>query len=474
MFNKIVKRMAAGLLCAAMVACYDYDDIGPLAGGADLALVDFSTDVTTRANTLIDDTAALKKTTGIGVFAYFTDEKPWAEATAKATTAEYFMYNQRVTWGVQRVDTLDDKPEPAYGWIYSPPKYWPNSSGNAAPRYISFFAYAPYVAEPESGAGVIGMPGNENWLPHLKYKTGTVGNMVDLLYAEPVFDATRNGHGLIEVKDGKNQYQKVLLEFHHALACVEVYIQRGYEEPHFSGNVLKDKGTKLFVSQLELASKSDIYDEGVLDLAYSTPEETTSGDDASGNGAGSDSPEKGLWSDLKSSLDKKLTYTEELFNDSISGTTKTDLPVIVDRELNKWGLADYGVDEKERCLFKNGDALFFLPQTLELTPTLTYTMVTRDNELVLSDYTDKSGNKYARIAHNVTGNTLKLNVQQGKRYKLLIHVDVEHVSCEVVSVTDWDFPLRFDPSVVSDFNEENKNHTLDEHNHEQNEENKAD
>lgn len=425
----------ACLLCLITAACSDSRND---ATSVDVGMtpIGFSTDVSMRANILIKDTTDLKKT-GIGVFAYFTDNKKWADS--KTDAIPDFMYNQQVSWGIQRIDSTGEDKKPVYGWIYSPVKYWPNSSENATPRYISFFAYAPWQAESTSTANVIEMPNDTDKSPHLKYKMGAVGNMTDLLYADPVIDATRNGHGLITDNGTNNTYQKVPLKFHHALACVEIYIQRIYDEPHYSGKTPEDeKQTKLFVSKLELASNTSVYEEGYLDL------------------------ETGGWKYLEPSVDNaKLTYTEDMFNDSISGTVETNLNIIADRELNKWGRDGFGIDERERCLFKESN-VFFFPQELTLTPTLTYTMVTRDNELLLNDYTDISGNKYARIKHEVQGNSLKLNIQKGKRYRLLIHVEAEHISFEVASVTDWDFPMRFDPSMGNDFKDENINHTLNE------------
>ena len=438
----------AALIALLASGCSDAisgDDVTPPAVDDSFVPISFYTDVSTRANTILNDTEALKNSVGIGVFAYFTDEKQWKDFTdgkqsGENTTDEYpipdYMYNQRVYWGIQ---SAPEGADPVRGWVYSPVKYWPNSSGNSTPRYISFFAYAPWEEDPDiSGAtyGIVGMPDSNDKTPHLRYKVGAAGSMTDLLYATPAIDATRNGNGLIEVSDGENNgerkyvYQNVPLVFHHALACVEVYIHRIYDEPIFSGKVPEnEKETKLFVSKLEFESNPIVHDEGILNL------------------------ETGQWENTKGET-SRLIYAETALNDSLSGTTSTDLNVITNTELYKWGYDNYGVDEKERCLFAENDGLFFIPQTLTITPTLTYTMVTRDNELALSDYVDISGNKYARIVNEVRGNELKLKIEQGKKYRLIIHIGVEHISFEVASVTDWDFPMRFNPTVDGFVNEE--------------------
>ena len=75
-------------------------------------------------------------------------------------------------------------------------------------------------------------------------------------------------------------------------------------------------------------------------------------------------------------------------------------------------------------------------------------MVTCDNELEHDYLTDSKDNRYFRILNTVEGTPIKLNLEQGKRYKLLIHVGVETILFEVISIEDWDFPLRFKPDVV--------------------------
>ncbi len=89
-------------------------------------------------------------------------------------------------------------------------------------------------------------------------------------------------------------------------------------------------------------------------------------------------------------------------------------------------------------------------------------MVTHDDDLAIDYYTDLEGKKYSRIVNEVTGNTMTIDFQAGKRYKMLIRVGVEHVSFEVLSIVDWDFPLRYNPDVVSPYTDENIGHRVDE------------
>ena len=411
-------------------------------------VVEFSTDMsdddelwadpdearTTRAATgIISSLADLKALTdGFGVFAYFTDATPWANAVSgKAVdAADYpvpdFMLNQSVTWGRLNDGTTN-------GWTYTPPKYWPNSTDNATPRRISFFAYAPWTysdADGDTGEteGIISVTNSSDKSPHVEFKQpSSPSQQVDLLWASCT-DATRNGNGLIVVDGDSHTYQKVPLTFKHVLACVEVYVQRIYDEPTYGGkHPDKEEHTKLFVSELKLQHTATITSSGKLNLST------------------------GGWYG-KSGSASAMTFAEAVLNDAVSSSDM----------LEKWALSGYGADQELRPLFKNGNPLMLMPQELTLTPTLKYTMLTQDNNLELSTVTDSEGNKYARIDHETAGNQINLTLQGGKKYRLVLHIGVETVRFEVVSVTDWDFPMRFNPSIGSDFHQEEQSHTINE------------
>ena len=467
--------------------------------------VSFSTDLGSKSSRVttgtINNTDALRASgDGFGVFAYLTDGKTWAKAkTADADLSEFknfFMQNQQVTWGVQYVDG-DDKLH--YDWVYYPLKYWPNSTKNATARYISFFAYAPWAdasASPE--AGVINYVRDGDRLPHVIYKLGAPNQQVDLLWANCI-DATRNGQGLItKTTSGTpavttHTYQKVPLEFHHALSAIDIYVQRVYDEPAYTGKIPNAVlYPTLYISKLELTSTTAASD-GKNGLQLS----------------GRFDLENGTWSDPGASYpgapnawtawtagEVKLTYDETMLNDTLRGTTSTDPDVISDMELDKWKWvldthnnddpADdewvdattiseselaatpnrwkdaYGVSEVERNLIKNTMTQVLIPRKVTLIPTLTYSMVVRDDALLVDYLTDSEGHKYTRIINEVPGNSVTLDLVAGKRYTLLIRIGVEHISFELVSVVDWDFPMRFTPDVVSDFEKDEIGHILNE------------
>lgn len=492
--------------CAALLtACSGSDGESgddDYAGENGPVAVSFATKVAreqTRATTgLIYDLKGLQAMgEGFGVFAYLTDGKSWSGALSEdADLSEFkyfFMQNQQVTYGVQYVDGDDDR---HYDWVYSPLKYWPNSTDNATARRISFFAYAPWAdasASPE--AGVINYVRDGDRLPHVIYKLGAPNQQVDLLWANCI-DATRNGRGLITADASPlpaANFQKVPLEFKHALSAVNFYVQRVYDEPAYTGKVPSTLlYPTIYISKLELTS--DAPDSGKNALQKSGKLSLIDGTwDDDGTWVGTD--------------DVTITYDETQLNDTIRGTTDNREEYIRDFELDKWKwildtkntpttdddewvdataipeselTADananrwksaYGLSEVERNLIKNNVPQMLLPRKVTLIPTLTYSMVVRDDALVLRDdtttpvtgyMTDTEGHKYSRIVNTVEGNSLTLDLVAGKRYTVLIRVSAQHVSFELVSVVDWDFPMRYQPGMVTDFDPENVEHRLDE------------
>ena len=421
----------------------------------------------TRATTgAISDLKAVPE--GFGVIAYLTDEQTWSEAkdawvSSGITNKEYgtgsnfprpdFMYDQPVTWY-----------ETEGRWGYSPMKYWPNYTDNDntthGPRRISFFAYAPFVdgsvINAASGTGVTGMTWAEDLRPHVIYTVDEDGtNPVDLLWAKKT-DATRNGEGLIYFESTTEKWQAVPLEFKHALSCVDVYVQRVYDEPTYSGKTAgkETDTTKIFMQELKFTStntaSNGLFKKGRLNL------------------------EDGKWSSFADSNNSyaqvwqagtgSLTFPATAFVDSIAGTLSEVEADIRNLELEKWGDKTTGVDQDSVKLFKAG-SIMLIPQDDELTitPSIKYSMVTRGDpgDLVYSPLVDAAGNHYSRILNDVTGNELKLKLVAGKRYKLVIRIGVEHVTFQVQSVVDWDFPIRLTPE-PSDLKEEKISHKLNE------------
>ena len=120
----------------------------------------------TRATSL--DDAALK-TEGFGVLAYYTQNSAWTAAAATATPN--FMHNQKISWST--ANSL---------WNYSPIRYWPNNTNDK----VSFFAYAPFEANPITGAskGIKLSTNTATGTPSINFSiNGSITNQVDLVYA---------------------------------------------------------------------------------------------------------------------------------------------------------------------------------------------------------------------------------------------------------------------------------------------------
>lgn len=471
--------------------------------------VSFSTTVehetATRATTgLISNDEALKGVTeGFGVFAYLTEtqdfkkqfptdpasEEPSKEASAYSGFANFFMQNQQVTWGVQYVENGDDADLTNdivhRDWVYDPLKYWPNTTDNATNRYISFFAYAPWVdTSTNPTSGIVACTRADDRSPHVIYKLGPYDGQVDLLWANAI-DARRNGNGLISV--GRNEkdtedsllFQKVPLNFNHALAGIDIYVQRVYDEPAYTGKIPKAVlYPVIYINQLELKSTA-------LDAGDSMNGLQTSGKLSLIDGTWSDPGGDYAWAE---NSEVTLTYSDQMINDTISGTLSDDKEFIRDVELDKWkwildtkgtdstdddewvdatAISEeeltanptrwkdaYGLSEVERNLIKNGATQMLIPRKVTLIPTLTYSMVVRNDDLQLDYLTDSEGHRYSRIINEIVGNSITLDLKAGKRYTLLIRVGVEHVTFQVVSIVDWDFPMRYTPTLINDFEEE--------------------
>ena len=142
-----------------LVACTK-DDVTTTASFEELKAtqptpVAFSTYLGDQAVTRAGATGAMTtetlKTNGFGVFAYHT------VAAYNSSTAPNFMYNQQVSYN-----------STSSAWTYTPVKYWPNdfangnvdnssAQGTGTNGFLSFFAYAPYVATSSLTSETIGI-----------------------------------------------------------------------------------------------------------------------------------------------------------------------------------------------------------------------------------------------------------------------------------------------------------------------------
>lgn len=150
-----------------------------------------------------DGTAESLRELGAGVFAAHTGLHTYVNSNVSPG----FMYNEKVTYNAgENV------------WEYAPVKYWPNGVDGSS-EYVSFFAYAPYVAEPGKASNKYNTCitdfslSNEQGDPWLVYQLGGerddfFDKQVDLLYC-------------VRLDEKKiSDFRRVPLQMSHALAGI--------------------------------------------------------------------------------------------------------------------------------------------------------------------------------------------------------------------------------------------------------------
>ena len=139
---------------------------------------------------------------GFGVFACHTGLHPYVSSAITSN----FMWNQRVAYNTT-----------ASIWDYTPVRYWPDPIEGLSP-YISFFAYAPYAANPGTGSTVAdqcivdlihSVEGGDPWLV---YQLGGSEDDWQDSQADLLYDFQR------DQQQGEVP-QRVSFNFRHALAC---------------------------------------------------------------------------------------------------------------------------------------------------------------------------------------------------------------------------------------------------------------
>ena len=209
MMKRYLILMTAATLVAACSNDADEVESGYVPSNNAIA-IDASTDdeLTTRASGEINDNTTLQAKS-IGVFGSYTGELKYENTTVSPD----FMYNQEVKYENG-------------SWTYRPVKYWPNDSRD----YVSFFAYAPFVENPQSNTeGIIDMSKlYDLGDPWVNYRIAadpwsTTSPQVDLLYGQQ--ELTEGGNTtyipwLDQQKPTDPVNGKMKFTFRHALACI--------------------------------------------------------------------------------------------------------------------------------------------------------------------------------------------------------------------------------------------------------------
>ena len=192
----------------------------------------------TRADA-IGDVKGLVENDGFGVFAYEQGTTPWATYRA-SNTYPNFMYNQHVEG--EMLDLISAK------WTYAPVKYFSN---NLNAKH-SFFAYAPYKANPS----VVFSKTNQG--PAIRYNAST--DDYDLMWGARDEKAWYD-LGKLGITD------KITFNFRHALAKVDFKVAYFVDAVHTGHSEGTDKlaaETKIQVRSVKFIG--NVPSQGILDL----------------------------------------------------------------------------------------------------------------------------------------------------------------------------------------------------------------
>lgn len=409
--------LAAVLLLAA---CTDADEATDTLV-SDPQVVDFGAYVnrgTTRGGSsgeLSTENMKASTSNGFGVFAFYTHEAPYNQMALPN-----FMYNQQVTY-----NSISNE------WNYSPVKYWPNGEGDTkgltgqSPHYITFFAYAPYVAPNTlgqvEGTGITGMTRvNEHGDPIVRYCASMKpGEAVDLCWATPHFNETK-----------PDVATRVNFNFHHALSSLNVQIDADIDVVSHATSLL-DGYTRIYVRSVTFTGFTD---KGQLNL----------------NNTG-DLP---VWSKLDCDCDLTASpYT--LYDgrrDGYEGVSSTfnERPTGLNPAIVQSGLYTVsgstlssttpGVTNTAVNLFYDTESdapIYVIPTNDPMTVNIVYDVETYDPKLV-SQYLGDGQTHGSTIENNITATISTIQMQAGKRYNVKLHLGMASVKVDA-SVTAWDY-----------------------------------
>ena len=405
--KKILLFAATAMLFAA---CASDEDYAPQVTKNDPQAVAFDTytPTATRAGkagvmttTTLQDTQA--NGGGFGVFAVYSNDGTYA-----ATLTPNFMYNQGVFYS-------------ASAWSYTPLKYWPNETGNdsqttpatsAAKDYLSFFAYAPYVAAGSGTEGITALSANdEAGYPYVDYTVAAQPeNSVDLLWGVAPsggLSYTAVDGTAISVPEGEplkdllkpSKDQKIKFLFKHALSRIGFTVVGAFDQIAAGGE--KDANTKVTVEKIEI-SGAGLGISGTLSL-----NNTTAG--------------VANWTSTTTQGNTDVVFTID--NTALNTT-------ILDGGAVAFASQPEGVTAAEKNVFADATKYFMVIPTgnTNITVKITYYVQTDDNKL--------DGTVGSRV-QNVITKTIPVNLENNKAYNLKLILGLTSVKLDA-EVADWE------------------------------------
>lgn len=405
-----------------------------------------------------------------GVIA-FNHKDAWE--TAKSSATPNFMYNQKVS-------TSDN----GTTWTYTPLKYWPNgkdgnnpdnSPSNSAAqdntngKYLSFFAYAPYVEKTSdlSGSGITKINNSEKAIgsessgngntkvgePTVDYSFASndfsTSSNVDLLWGlrnKPQYDladGTDAAHTVGETYNTdltkQNTIEKVSFLFKHALA--KIGGSNGLKiVADFDGNGVGETGYGSKDATTLITVKS-------ITIGYATNAVTTNGTFNLATGA---------WTATNGTINESTflkfgdgtSSTIEINNDVLEPAAASTSCPVWSTTNTRWetnssgstsGTEFVGVTTTAKNVYKTtGDAIYLIPgqDDQKLTVTVDYIVRTYDGNLAVPT-NEVSG--CSKVEQSIT-NTVTLPASllaSNKYYALVLHLGLTSVKF-TAQVADWD------------------------------------
>ena len=374
----------------------------------------------TRAGAAGVMTTTTLQTTGFGVFA-----QQGAAYSATADPNANFMYNQAVT--------IENS-----AWTYTPLKYWPNETAtdsNGATSTdtegLSFFAYAPYVADATTGtSGITGMSANNATTdPTITYTVATKpSESVDLLWGVAptgglsytnVANTTTTvtaGLPLINLlKPAKEQKIKFL--FKHALARLGMTVVAAVDQIPAGGTL--GAGTKIYVNSVKItdaATTATIPSSATLNL-----NNTSKGEGIA------------YWTDPVTTTPFTCTINSaNELNANLQGSAETQEKA--------------GVTTSETPVLADGKYLMLIPTpgtAATLKVEIDYTVITNDDKLSAS-YAE-TNNKITKTVTLTSGASVGFTNNKAYNLKLIlgltsVKLDAEVAEWEIAGSTEVDLP----------------------------------
>ncbi|MBR1800447.1 MAG: fimbrillin family protein [Bacteroidaceae bacterium] len=420
----------------------------------------------TRAGQTAAITNETLKTSGFGVFGYYTDNNDYdPQATPN------FMYNQKVEW-----DGTDSY------WKYEPVKYWPNEYGSTAisddADKVTFFAYAPYVeVTPSVGKVVKANDDDDKWgITALSRNTATgdpivkyiasfdQDKSVDLLWGvnkdvttwelsndapDQTFTVGMPWLNVQRPKVSDTQKagtQRVKFQFEHALAQLSVNIDADVDKATVPHDNEVDNKTRIWVRSITFKgfamkgalNLNNTVANSPLWIDYNGVSDFVNGEDIIIYDGLKDGKE-GTASNLASN-EKSLGFNPQLIQSSDdidnAGTATA-----------AWKADNKGVTHVAVSLFRKWDGtkyvasdapVMVIPTEDDVEVEIVYDVETIDKNLAnyVSDGRTNGSTIENRISKTVTfaGSSQMVN---GKHYTLNLHLGMNSVKLEA-AVTDWE------------------------------------